>query len=94
MPTLYVFIIYWGPRVISTDNPNTGLTIDDITIISILFSDDNKVIKRKTPNELHQNLDLLKSYCDTDRTKIVVFKKGGPVNVNEKLLYGVLNDFK
>ena len=44
------------------------------------------VIIGKTPNELQQSLDLLKSYCDTwglevntDKTKIVVFRKRGPV---------------
>ena len=51
------------------------------------------VIIGKTPNELQQSLDLLKSYCDTwglevntDKTKIVVFRKRGPVFENEKWL--------
>ena len=63
------------------------------------------VIIGKTPNELQQSLDLLKSYCDTwglevntDKTKIVVFRKRGQVFENEKWLYGnshieVVNDF-
>ena len=87
-----------------TDNINSGLTINDITIILLLFADD-MVIIGKTPNELQQSLDLLKSYCDTwglevntDKTKIVVFRKRGPVFENEKWLYGnsyieVVNDF-
>ena len=47
-----------------TNNINSGLTINDITIILLLFPDD-MVIIGKTPNELQQSLDLLKSYCDT-----------------------------
>ena len=56
------------------------------------------VIIGKTPNELQQSLDLLKSYCDTwglevntDKTKIVVFRKRGPVFENEKWLYMMIH---
>ena len=45
------------------DDINSGLTIEDITIILLLFADD-MVIIGKTPNELQKSLDLLKLYCD------------------------------
>ena len=76
------------------DDINSGLTIEDITIILLLFADD-MVIIGKTPNELQKILDLLKLYCDKwglkvniDKTKTVVFRKRGPILSNEKWFYG------
>lgn len=65
-----------------------GLTFDDITFILMLFADD-MVILGKDKDDLQTSLHLLETYChkwglqvNTDKTKIVVFRKRG----------GLLND--
>ena len=40
----------------------SGLTLDDITIILLLFADD-MVILGKPPHDLQNNIDLLHDYC-------------------------------
>ena len=76
------------------DDVNSGITIDDISFILMLFADD-MVILGKNVEELQKNLDLLHDYCRTwglevnpDKSKIVVVRKRGPVRVTEKWLYG------
>jgi len=44
------------------DDVNSGLTLDDITIILMLFADD-MVIFGKSPQELQNSLNLLHTYC-------------------------------
>ena len=53
------------------------------------------VIIGKTPKELQKSLDLLELYCDKrslkvniNKTKIMVFRKRGPILSNEKWFYG------
>ena len=61
--------------------PDSGLVIDDIVLIILLFVDD-MVIFGKTPQELQDNLDHLHSYCtkwglkvNTDTTKLCFLGK-------------------
>ena len=44
------------------DNNESGLTIDDIVLILLLFADDMAIFG-KTPQELQNNLDKLYVYC-------------------------------
>ena len=81
-----------------------GLSIDDITLILMLFADD-MVIFGKTPEDLQNSLDMLKQYCDkwglmvnTKKTKVMVFRKRGGLRHNEIWEYegdslDVVNDF-
>jgi hypothetical protein len=75
------------------DNLNSGLLIDDIVLILLLFADDMAIVG-KTPEDLQNSLDLLYSYCfkwglevNTMKTKIVVFRKRGRIFINEKWTY-------
>ena len=59
---------------------NSGILIDNIAIIILLFADD-MVIFGKTAEELQNKLDLLYSYClhwslevNVDKTKVMVFR--------------------
>ena len=72
------------------DNPTSGLTIDDITFILLLFADD-MVLFGKSPEELQHSLDLLEAYCDSwglevniNKTKIMVCRKSGQIHDHEK----------
>ena len=80
-------------------NPDSGLVIDDIVLIILLFADD-MVIFGKTLQELQDNLDHLHSYCtkwglkvNTDKTKVMGFKIRGGLLQNESWTYnGVVLD--
>ena len=61
------------------DNVNSGLTLDEISYIIMLFADD-MVLFGKDVMDLQNSLDLLYDYCQTwgltvnpDKSKIVVF---------------------
>ena len=83
---------------------SSGLCLDDITFILMLFADD-MVILGKDANDLQKSLDLLDVYCsrwglqvNTDKTKIVVFRKRGGLRDNEAWTYKgsrleVVNEF-
>ena len=77
------------------ENINSGLTLDEISFIitGMLFADD-MVIFGKDVMDLQNSLDLLYDNCQTwgltvnpDKSKIVVFRKRGPVLESEKWLY-------
>jgi len=75
------------------DDINSGLTLDDITTILMLFADD-VVIFDKSPQELQNRLNLLHTYClkwgqevNTAKTKIMVFRKRGPLRNDEQWFY-------
>ena len=82
----------------------SGLTLDDITIILLLFADD-MVILGKSPHDLQNSIDLLYEYCtkwglhvNTKKTKIVVFRKRGHLLPGEEWFYNgenleTVNDF-
>ena len=75
------------------DNVNSGLNIDEIIVKLLLFADE-MVILGRSPSDLQNSLDLLHDYCqkwrlnfNITKTKIVVFRKCGPLRSDEKLLY-------
>ena len=86
------------------DDVNSGLNINDIMLLILLFADDMAVFG-KTPEDLQRSLDLLKVYCgnwglnvNTDKTKIMVFRKRGNLKPTEKWYYNdvlldVVNNF-
>ena len=87
------------------DDLNSGLTLNDhLTFILMLFADDMVVLANNVL-ELQNNLDLLYTYrlkwglqVNTDKTKIVVFRKRGGLKDDESWTYNgspleVVNDF-
>ena len=74
-----------------------GLSIDDITFILMLFADD-MVILGKDRDDLQKSLDRLEYYCNkwglevnTEKTKVVVFRKRGGLLNNESWTYKGVN---
>ena len=78
---------------------DSGIIIDDIVIILLLFADDMAIIA-KSPHELQENLDNLHEYCEKwglqvneAKTKIMVFRKRGKLKDDERWYYnGTLLD--
>lgn len=75
------------------DGIDSGINIDDIVLILLLFADD-MVILAKSPNELQNSLNLLYQYCqnwglrvNTEKSKIMVFRKRGRLLENERWTY-------
>ncbi|KAH3733781.1 hypothetical protein DPMN_040215 [Dreissena polymorpha] len=83
---------------------SSGLSIDDIVLILLLFADDMAIIG-KSPAEVQKHLDLVSNYCkcwglkvNTDKTKIMVFRKRGRLLPSETWTFEgqqieVVNDF-
>ena len=83
---------------------NSGLLIDDIVLIILLFADDMAVIGRSV-EELQESLNLLHTYCNTwglevntEKTKIVVFRNRGQIRIDEIWTYNgeildIVDDF-
>lgn len=81
-----------------------GLNIYELCIIVLLFADDMVIVGR-SQEDLQKSLNTLYDYCNkcgldvnTDKTKIVVFRKRGQVKLSEKWYYNgkhieVVNDF-
>ena len=75
------------------ENPESGLSFDQITLIILLFADD-MVIFGKSPDELQKNINLLYGYCskwglevNVEKTKTMVFRKRGKLKENESWTY-------
>lgn len=75
------------------ENLDAGITLDQLSLYLILFADD-AVIFSDTREGLQLSIDRLHQYCDTwnltvnvDKTKIMVFRKGGLLRQNEKWYY-------
>ena len=75
------------------ENTSSRIEIDDAIIILLLFADD-MVILAKSPEELQSHLNLLYEYCqswglkvNTEKTKIMVFRKGGKLKSIENWEY-------
>ena len=75
------------------ENINSGISIDQISIYLLLFADD-AVIVSETRSELQNLLDSLYTYCrkwnltvNVEKTKIMVFKKGGRLSDDEKWFF-------
>ena len=74
-------------------NPNASLTLDQLSMYLLMFADDT-VIFSESVEGLQLSLNNLESYCNKwdltvniDKTKIVVFKKGGSLSRQEKWTY-------
>ena len=74
-------------------NTDAGLTLDQLSIYLLMFADD-AVIFSDSIDGLQSSLNNLESYClkwnlkvNVDKTKIVVFQKGGNLIRNEKWTY-------
>ena len=86
------------------NDETSGLSIDDIVLILLLFADD-MIILGDSPDDVNKSLQLLENYCDkwslevnTLKTKAMVFRKRGDVRPNEIFVYkgnvlDVVNDF-
>ena len=75
------------------ENMDAGITLDQLSLYLILFADD-AVIFSDTPEGLQLSLSKLQSYCETwnltvnvDKTKIIVFRKGGLLSQRERWFY-------
>ena len=72
---------------------DAGITLEQLSLYLILFADDMVIISR-TPEGLQLSLDRLQCYCETwnlsvnsDKTKIMVFRKDGRLSYNEHWFY-------
>ena len=70
-----------------------GVTLLNLCVTLLLFADDMAIIG-SSPEDLQTNLDSLESYCDrwglevnTEKSKIVVFRRGGKIKQGEKWSY-------
>ena len=71
------------------------MTLDELSIFLLLFADDAVLMSEsKDLDGLQLSLRKLESYCikwnilvNTDKTKIVIFRKGGIVNRNYRWYY-------
>ena len=77
------------------ENVDAGITLEQLSLYLILFADD-MVIFSDTPEglQLSLSLDRLHRYCDSwnltvnsDKTKVMVFRKGGRLSNNEQWFY-------
>ena len=71
----------------------SGIEIGMVKLFLLLYADDI-VIFGKTPEELQKSLDILEAYCsrwkltvNTNKTKIVVFRRGGRLPTNLEFKY-------
>jgi len=75
------------------DSVHSGLNIEDIILILLLFADD-MAIRGKSPEKIQSHLDNLYLYCNswglnvnTSKTKIMVFRKRGRIRRDEIWTY-------
>ena len=102
-PILFSFFVE-DLELFLQDDQNSGLSLDDVTFILMLFADD-MVVLGKNEDDLQRSLNLLEKYCDkwgltvnTEKTKIMVFRNMGGLRNNEIWTYKdmpleVVNDF-
>lgn len=72
----------------------SGVNIGIINLYTLLYADDI-ILFGKTPEDLQNAMNVLEEYCkrwkltvNTDKTKIVVFRKGGRLPHNLNFTYG------
>jgi len=72
---------------------NAGITLDQISIYLLLFADDAALFS-ETPEGLQESLNNLETYCDKwnltvniEKTKVMVFRKGGTISKTLKWTY-------
>ena len=89
-----LFSIFLEDLELSLQNKvDSGLTLRDITLILPLFADD-MVVLGSSPEDIKNFLDNLYNFCNTwsltvntDKTKIVAFRKRGKLTANEHWFY-------
>ena len=76
------------------DKGVNGISIDDLKLYLLLYADDS-VIFSSTREGLQMGLDVLHDYCtkwrliiNTDKTKVMVFRKGGILSKDDHWFYG------
>jgi len=86
------------------NSTTSGLSIDDVTLMLLMYADDMAILA-ETPEDLQASLNSLHEYCckwdlqvNTDKTKVMVFRKRGQLHSNEKWYYNgqlleTVNDF-
>ena len=74
-----------------------GVTVGDLKLCLILYADDSTLISANREG-LQDSLDCLYDYCtkwglfvNVDKTKIVIFRKGGVLSHNDFSFYGDTN---
>ena len=102
-PILYALFVE-DLELFLQDKVESGLSLDDIILILILFADD-MIILGNSPTELQNSLNLLYNYTikwglevNVDKTKAMVFRKRGGLKRDEHWTYNgkaleVVNDF-
>ena len=75
------------------ENMNNGLTLDQLSIFLIMFADDCALLSDSAQG-LQSNLNQLDSYCkkwkltvNTDKTKVMIFRKGGQLTGRETFTF-------
>lgn len=88
-PSLFVLFFLEDLQLHLKNRYNCGLSIHDICMIILLFAED-MVLLGNSVNDLQQSSNKLRKYCNTwelevnvAKTKIVVFRKKGPIMRNE-----------
>ena len=84
----FLFAIYINDLEENISETNAGITIGDIKMFLLFYADD-VVLFSETPEGLQSEIDKLHNYCqkwklklNTDKSQIVVFRKGNrPVNI-------------
>ena len=91
-PLLFAFFISDIEKSLQ-ENADAGITLDQLSLYLFLFADD-AVLFSNTLEGLQLSLDKLQAYCErwnltvnVDKTKIMVFRKGGILSRREKWLY-------
>ena len=79
------------------DANNTGVTVESLVLIMLLFADDMAILGN-SPNELQHHIDQLHVYCqkwgievNSSKTKVMVFRKRGGIKQEEKWSYDGAN---
>ena len=101
----FLFAIYLNDMESHLQRHDTrGVTIGDLRIMLLLYADD-AVVMSETPAGLQLALDNLRDYADTwkltintEKTKVMVFRKAGRLPVNLRFLYdnhelSIVNNF-
>ena len=75
-------------------NADAGIALEQISMYLLMFADDAVIFSERVEG-LQTSIDNLRHYCDKwnlteniSKTKIVVFRKGGPLSQQERRTYG------
>ena len=89
----FLFAMYVNDMEEALSQGNTGVTVDDVKLFLLFYADD-AVIFAESAEELQNGINILFRYCNrwkmklnTDKSQIIVFKKGRKSS-KEKWSYG------